>query len=93
MSGNVLWPGAEVDTFGNATDWPGWSHGPGGWYFDPTAPGATLRDDSHVTVSINPTTTVTASYPPASSACANPPQESDITIIEKTASVDRHGGR
>jgi uncharacterized repeat protein (TIGR01451 family) len=74
MSGNILWPGATVNGLGQATDWPGWTFAGGSWFFDPTAPGAHLRDNPHVTVSVNSATAVTATagYPAATSACANP---------------------
>jgi hypothetical protein len=73
-----LWTGAEVDGSGNATVWPGWNElSDGSWeevYSDwrrwnPDQSDATVT----VTLSVNPTSSVTVQYPPATNACsANP---------------------
>ena len=70
LTGRVLYPGAEVDAAGIATDWPGWKFENGLWVVDPSD--AHLRDGLRVVVEVNPTSEGTVSYPPASSACADP---------------------
>ena len=72
LTGRVLYPGAEVDAAGIATDWPGWKFENGVWVVDPTD--AHLRDGLRVVVEVNPTSEGTVSYPPAMSACADPAQ-------------------
>jgi hypothetical protein len=66
-----LYPGAAVDAQGNAADWPGWKLNRFGfWVEDPTD--ALWRQGLTLVVSVNPTASTGISYPPASSACANP---------------------
>ncbi|RLA68609.1 MAG: hypothetical protein DRG09_07670, partial [Epsilonproteobacteria bacterium] len=75
-----LWVGTQVDGSGNGTVWPGWNElSDGTWeevYTDwrrwnPDQSDATVT----VTVSVNPTSSVTVQYPPATAVCsANPPQ-------------------
>jgi LPXTG-motif cell wall-anchored protein len=71
LSGRVVYPGATVDSNGNATDWPGWKFENGEWKEDPSD--AFLRQGLTVTFEVNPTATATVTYPPATSACAGPP--------------------
>jgi len=68
-----LYPGATIDPVtGEATDWPGWMLNEFGfWVEDPTD--AIWRDGLTLVVEINPTASAQVTYPPASSACANPP--------------------
>jgi hypothetical protein len=66
-----LYPGASVDANGNATDWPGWKLNQFGfWVEDPTD--ALWRQGLTLRIDVNPTASTQISYPPASSACANP---------------------
>ena len=65
-------PEREVDAAGIATDWPGWKFENGQWVVDPSD--AHLRDGLRVVVEVNPTSEGTVSYPPATSACADPAQ-------------------
>ena len=68
LSGQVLWPGAsDIPPF----DWPGWKLVNGVWV---EADDGFLwaRETIEVTFTINPSATITVSYPPASAICANP---------------------
>jgi hypothetical protein len=73
VSGQVLWPGAVVDGFGNGLDWPGWVFANGAW--SQTSDGfETLIPTAKVVFAINPTDTVLVNYPPQSPFCtARPP--------------------
>ena len=84
LDGYLLWPGAAVDATGKATAWPGWSQVNGVWVYDPTAPGANLRDQPRITASINPSTSVTVSYPEQSTGCADP--AGDLTLVKTESS-------
>ena len=75
---HYLWAGAEVDGSGNGTVWPGWNELPdGSWeiiYSDwrrwnPDQSDATVT----VTLSVNPSSSVTVQYPPATPVCAANP--------------------
>ena len=75
-----LWAGTEIDSEGNGTVWPGWNELPdGSWeiiYSDwrrwnPDQSDATLS----VTLTVNPESTVTVQYPPASILCSGNPQQ------------------
>jgi uncharacterized repeat protein (TIGR01451 family) len=79
IAGTLLWPGAAVDP---ATQqgilWPGWrAAGPGEvpqWenlVQDDTLPEYGLRAGGSVRISINPTTTLALTYPPATADCAD----------------------
>jgi uncharacterized repeat protein (TIGR01451 family)/LPXTG-motif cell wall-anchored protein len=83
-TGSFLYPGANVDADGEATDWPGWKFQNGRWVVDPSD--AFLRDGLEVTVEVNPTVSFEVSYPPASSACADPTQVSADLAIQKVTS-------
>lgn len=71
LSGTVLWPGTVLDASGTVTDWPGWTQLPdGSWqqgdqwsWVRPTVP---------LTFQVNPTASVTATYPGVGTGC-NPP--------------------
>ena len=74
LSGRFLFPGASVDASGNGTDWPGWVQtNTGDWVVDPTD--QILRQGLIITVEVNPTAVAQVSYAPASSVCADPPQQ------------------
>ena len=93
VTGTLLWPGATVDSSGDATGWPGYRLAlPGetpdwnGMVLDPTLATYGLRDHPLITFSINPHRTVTVAYPPASPDCTSV-QPTDIAMT-KTASVN-----
>ena len=76
VTGSVLWPGAAVDSHGVGIAWPGWRVVEPGetpeWenmISDPSLPEYALRAGALVTVSINPTTTLSIAYPSATNAC------------------------
>jgi hypothetical protein len=66
-----IYPGAEVDDEGNAIDWPGWLLNSAGFWV-PDLSDAFFRDGLTVVAEINPTATANVTYPPQTSACANP---------------------
>ena len=78
LTGRVLYPGTQVDAAGLATDWPGWKFENGQWVVDPTD--AHLRDGLRVVVEVNPTSEGTVSYPPVTSACADPAHAPPTTL-------------
>ena len=85
-----LYPGAAVDANGDATDWPGWVQNAFGfWIEDPSD--ALWRQGLTLVVSVNPTASTTVSYPPASSACANP--ESSSQQVGTTLPATGSNGR
>jgi uncharacterized repeat protein (TIGR01451 family) len=70
LSGRLLWPGAAVDAAGNPTAWPGWSFQNGQWVQINDG----LRPNMTLVFSINPSASISVSYPPATPTCnANPP--------------------
>ncbi|WP_264554212.1 gliding motility-associated C-terminal domain-containing protein [Flavobacterium sp. N2038] len=68
LSGRVLWPGAEVDQAGNGIDWPGWVFQDNKWIQAPDGFEG-LRPTANVTISVNPSETITVNYPPADPFC------------------------
>ncbi|PHS41798.1 MAG: hypothetical protein COB07_01790 [Sulfurovum sp.] len=75
---HYVWAGAQVDGSGNGTVWPGWiEHSDGTWeeVFSDWRRWNPDQSDAMVTVtlSVNPASSVTVQYPPATSVCsANP---------------------
>jgi hypothetical protein len=68
---DLLYPGTRVNADGTIADVPGWNlNAAGYWVPDPSD--ASLRDGIVLTYTLNPTATATVTYPPESSACANP---------------------
>ncbi|PIF32796.1 gliding motility-associated-like protein [Flavobacterium sp. 9] len=68
LSGNILWPGATIDSNGNGLDWPGWIFANGQWTegvdgFENTRPSVTME------FSLNPTVKVVVNYPVATADC------------------------
>ncbi|GEM_PF-824391 len=68
LSGNVLWPGAVLDSNNKPIDWPGWIFVNGQWIegndgFQLTRPAVTMQ------FSLNPTESITVNYPAAVSGC------------------------
>ncbi|KAF2082966.1 T9SS type B sorting domain-containing protein, partial [Flavobacterium sharifuzzamanii] len=68
LSGNILWPGAEIDSNQNGTDWPGWILNNGIWAEGADGFEAT-RNGVKMEFSLNPTVTVSVAYPPATPDC------------------------
>ena len=68
LSGNILWPGAEIDSKQNGTDWPGWILNNGIWAEGADGFEAT-RNGVKIQFSLNPTVTVSVAYPPATPDC------------------------
>jgi hypothetical protein len=71
LSGTVLWPGASVDSQGNADGWPGWALVDGVWV-ETTGNFAWTRGPITAVIQVNPELTVPLSYPPSTAACASP---------------------
>jgi hypothetical protein len=68
---DLLYPGTRVNADGTIADVPGWNlNAAGFWVRDQSD--AFLRDGIVLTFTVNPTATTTVTYPPESSACANP---------------------
>ena len=75
LSGQFIWPGASVDSAGNATDWPGWKRAADGVSWIPDPSDAFVRDGLVIEVTVESiTSTATVSYVPDSAPCANPPR-------------------
>ena len=80
LSGKVLWPGASVDPItGEATGWPGWEQVAGVWQ-ETTGNFAWTRAISSAVLSVNPSMTVTLSYPPATPSCVMEPPHDPPTL-------------
>ena len=70
LSGNdILWPGAND----NPPDWPGWILNEDGDWVEADDGFLWARGTITVTFEVNPTQTISATYPPATVVCANPP--------------------
>jgi hypothetical protein len=85
-----IWPGATAAPDGSGLTWPGWITNPDGTY-SPDPSTQFLRDPMQVTVEVNPEATGTVTYPPATSACANPPTTTgtpDTTPAPPTSAPD-----
>ena len=68
---DLLYPGTSVNPDGSVADVPGWLLTEDGfWLRDPSD--EFLREGIDLTYTVNPTATARVTYPPASSACANP---------------------
>ena len=68
---SLLYPGTRVNPDGSIADVPGWVlNSAGFWVRDPSD--EFLRNGIVLTYVVNPTATATVTYPPESSACANP---------------------
>ncbi|KFF03167.1 Ig-like domain-containing protein, partial [Flavobacterium reichenbachii] len=88
LSGNVLWPGAVVDSNKLPIDWPGWVLVNGQWVegndgFELTRPAVTMQ------FTLNPTESVIVNYPAPSAGCNAKPQfgieagnDDDIAIAD-----------
>jgi len=70
LSGNdILWPGAND----NPPDWPGWILDEDGNWVEADDGFLWARGTITATFEVNPTQTISATYPPATPVCANPP--------------------
>jgi hypothetical protein len=68
----LLYPGTVVNADGTIADVPGWNLNSSGlWVRDQSD--AFLREGIRLTYELNPTATAFVTYPPETSACANPP--------------------
>jgi hypothetical protein len=68
---DLLYPGTSVNPDGTIADVPGWNLTDDGfWVRDPSD--EFLREGIDLTYEVNPTATAFVTYPPESSACANP---------------------
>ena len=68
---DLLYPGTRVNADGSIDDVPGWILTDDGlWIRDPSD--EFLREGINLTYTVNPTATAFITYPPESSACANP---------------------
>ncbi|MGL2993678.1 DUF7507 domain-containing protein, partial [Flavobacterium sp. TSSA_36] len=72
LTGQVLWPGAEVDKNGNGVDWPGWLLVGNKW-----VEGAdgfeNIRPTASITFALNPEVTIVVNYPKAEPFCTSRP--------------------
>ena len=66
----ILYPGASINPDGTVADVPGWVLEDGFWVRDSSD--EFLREGINLTYEVNPTATAFVTYPPESSACANP---------------------
>ncbi|MCM0664802.1 gliding motility-associated C-terminal domain-containing protein [Flavobacterium tyrosinilyticum] len=87
LSGNILWPGAEVDNNKNGTDWPGWILNNGIWSEGADGFEAT-RNGVKIEFSLNPTVTVSVAYPPATPDCNARPTFSIKANNDETGPVN-----
>lgn len=71
--GRLLWPGASLDSSGNANGWPGWAFENGQWV-ETTGNYAWTRGNITAQIRVNPELNVPLSYPPATPACASGPR-------------------
>jgi uncharacterized repeat protein (TIGR01451 family)/fimbrial isopeptide formation D2 family protein len=90
ITGEILWPGAEVDEHGIGIGWPGgrkvvagetpdWEN----YILDPSLPEYALRAGAMVVVEINPEASVHADYPPVTVDCEA--VRDPVLDIDKTA--------
>ena len=90
MEGVVRWPGATVDADGNPTDWPGWTRLESGeWVEGDEFDWA--RSPVEVLVTVNPTASVTVTYPPASAGCAPSGEASSSDVTPASAPLVEQG--
>ncbi|GEM_PF-4497459 len=75
FAGQMLWPGASASPLG----WPGWELNEATGEYEEVGDDnfGWTRDGVQVIISVNPETTVTAEYPPATSDCNGPDEEDE----------------
>jgi len=92
LSGRVLWPGAVVDEQGKGIDWPGWIFENNRWI--EAADGfEKLRPTANVTLSLNPSQTITVSYPPADPFCTARPTFAIVANDDNPAPIIGNSGQ
>jgi hypothetical protein len=70
LSGTILWPGASAE---EPKQWPGFVRNEDGSYTETEGNYAWTRDGVEVLFEVNPSYSTVVTYPPATTACANPP--------------------
>ncbi len=70
LTGTILWPGASAE---EPQQWPGFVRNEDGSYTQTEGNYAWTRDGVQVLFEVNPSFSTVVDYPPATSACANPP--------------------
>ncbi|MFF2493135.1 hypothetical protein [Agromyces sp. NPDC058064] len=76
ISGQQLWPGAEIDENGDPIAWPGWTElADGTWVLDPSAPFYDLRSEAVAEIRINPSNDADVVYPPPTPNCNAAPDQ------------------
>ncbi len=88
LQAEILWPGAVLDSQGKPTDWPGWYLSNGQWVQGADGYEKT-RPTAYLVISVNPTDTVQASYPPATPTCNAAPPNTVIPIDPGTIAADQ----
>ncbi|WP_156165145.1 hypothetical protein [Demequina silvatica] len=84
-SGRILWPGASLDANGAANNWPGWKYVPSkdAWVSVGNANyGWTRAENTEVLIEVNPSKTLTVSYPPATPVCNSEPPETVVSVLD-----------
>ncbi|MFD1294656.1 Ig-like domain-containing protein, partial [Lutibacter holmesii] len=74
LSGQLLWPGAVVDSNGVCIAWPGWEFVNGTWVEINDG----LRPEMELVISLNPESTVVVYYPAATSDCSPNPNNAPV---------------
>ncbi|MFT7036018.1 MAG: CshA-type fibril repeat protein, partial [Cyclobacteriaceae bacterium] len=79
LTGQLLWPGAELDDQGIAIAWPGWDFVDGIWIQLNDG----LRPEMELVISVNPDNVVMVSYPPATPTCSANPNNPPVAIDDE----------
>lgn len=83
---DILYPGTSVNPDGSVDDVPGWLLQDNGlWVLDPSD--EFLREGIQLTYELNPVATAFVTYPPESSACANPENPPVTTTTQPPTGV------
>lgn len=86
-SATTNWPGSDQ----SEPDWPGWELVDGVWVEDPTDEGGNLRESAMVSFTVNPTTSVNVSYPPAEEKCEPPQGGGSVLGASTTVELEKTG--
>ncbi|WP_156163631.1 hypothetical protein [Demequina subtropica] len=84
-SGKILWPGASVDEDGVADGWPGWEYSTATESWEPVGDanyGWTREPDVEVILTVNPSTSFTVTYPPATPECNSEPPTDIVVVLD-----------
>lgn len=85
LTGELPWPGIELDADGNAINWPGWEQdADGNWFEVPTR----VRPEVEVEFQLNPTVSQVFSYPAPDTACRTEPPLPAIDLVKDAEPVD-----